>query len=181
MKKYISLCIFVFLFFTLNSTLDGKTDSVNLKFNVSGKFTKNLSLGDLKANLEVHELEFFDPVYKKIKHYKAFNIQDLLQFGFGNLWRSEAYTDIVFTALDGYEAISKISKLKETGGYITFLDMDVEGWEPIGRKKANPGPFYIVWTGKNQTTKNKYPWPWQLVSINIIQFDEQSPEKSPKD
>ena len=43
-----------------------------------------------------------------------------------------------------------------------------------------PGPFYIVWTGKNQTAKNSFPWPWQLASVNLVTFKDQFPKIIPK-
>ena len=55
---------------------------------------------------------------------------------------------MVFVALDGYKSVSEIAKLMQGGGYIAYKDLDTTaGWEPIGSKNANPGPFYLIWTG----------------------------------
>ena len=177
LKKY----YFFILFLTISShsISFGADLDVSLNFMISGKTVNKLTLKDLVDNIKVYDLEFYDPLYKKLKRYNGFTIQDVLTSGFNNQWKEKAYTEVSFTALDGYEAIAKISKMFENGGYITFEDRDVNGWEPIGRKKAYPGPFYLVWIGENQIPKNEYPWPWQLVSINIMSFEEQYPSLPP--
>ena len=74
-----------------------------------------------------------------------------------------------------------LAKLGEEGGWLAFRDLDVPsgGWEPVGHKKANPGPFFLVWTGELQSTENAYPWPWQLAAINLIRFEDQYPAVVP--
>ncbi|MGR3221102.1 MAG: c-type cytochrome [Candidatus Anammoxibacter sp.] len=176
---YLGIIAFVLV---LCSNLQAEKDRVSLKFMISGKPSAELMLEFMKKELKVHKLEFFDPIYGKQKHYMAFTIQDVLQSAFGNLWKKDDYTGISFKALDGYEAVSDISKMSENGGYITFADIDTEeGWELIGRGNDNPAPFYIVWTGKEQLTENEYPWPWQLDSINIMRFEDQYADLYPKD
>jgi mono/diheme cytochrome c family protein len=149
------------------------TQYPSLKFLISGVIVKDVDLKDLEGNIETHEIKFHDPMYKKEKSYKGFKVQDVLELGFGDEWKSSEFTDVVFEALDGYVSVSPVSKLKQSGGYIVFSDLDFEDWEPISIKEVTPGPFYLVWTGKEQTTANKYPWPWQLSSINLIRFEDQ--------
>jgi len=149
------------------------TQYPSLKFLISGVIVKDVGLKDLEGNIETHKIKFYDPIYEKEKKYRGFELRDVLQLGFGDEWKNSDYTDIAFEALDGYVAVSSISKLKEPGGYIVFSDLDFEQWEPISIKEVSPGPFYLVWTGKDQTTNNEYPWPWQLSSINLIKFEDQ--------
>jgi cytochrome c2 len=105
----------------------------------------------------------------------GFTVRDVLALGFGDELNNPDFTDIAFTALDGYESVSVLPKMKEKGGYIVFADLDSNNWEPIGRTDASPGPFYLVWTGKDQLPENEYPWPWQIASINIMRFPDQYP------
>ncbi len=149
------------------------TQYPSLKFLISRVIVKDVNLKDLEENIETHEIKFHDPMYKKEKSYKGFKVQDVLELGFGDEWKSSEFTDVVFEALDGYVSVSPVSKLKQSGGYIVFSDLDFEEWEQISIKEVTPGPFYLVWTGKDQTTANKYPWPWQLSSINLIKFEDQ--------
>lgn len=163
-----------------SSTQSDVDEEAVLKFEISGGFVKAYSLKELKEHLKTHRIEFVDPQYGKQKKYKAFSLQDVLNLGFGDKWESTEYTDVAFGALDGYTAITTILKLHETGGYIVYEDLDYENWEPVSIRQVNPGPFYLVWTGKDQTTANEYPWPWQLTSIDLIKFNSQYPEVVPK-
>ena len=176
MKKYLALILIIFVAVISYA----EEESPSLKFLVSGKVIEEVSLIELKDKLKIHKIEFSDPIYEKEKRYGGFELRDVLQFGFGDEWKSSEFTDVAFEALDGYVSVSSISKLKEAGGYIVFSDLDFEDWEPVSIKQVNPGPFYLVWTGKEQTMKNEYPWPWQLASINLINFEDQYPAVFPK-
>jgi cytochrome c2 len=155
-------------------------NSPELRFEVSGKAVKTLTLDALKAQLKSHKLNIKDPQYRKTKNYRAFALQDLLALGFGELWRARDYSEIAFRAVDGYEAVSGLDKMQEAGGFLVYEDLDVPGWEPVGREQANPGPFYLVWSGAQQTTQHAYPWPWQVASLNLVRFAEQYPAVYPQ-
>jgi len=176
MKTY--LAIMLILLFSISSKASEENPS--LKFLKSGELVKELSLSELKDKLTIHKIKFLDLLYQKQKSYKAFTLQDVVKLGFGEGLNNPEFTDVAYQALDGYVSVSSISKLKETGGYIVYEDLDFEDWEPISIKQVNPGPFYLVWTGKDQTTQNEYPWPWQLVSIDLIKFEDQYPAVFPK-
>jgi len=176
MKIYLALMLIM----SVSVLSEAEGENLSLKFLVSGKIVKEVSLSTLKDKLKTHEIEFYDPIYEKKKRYKGFDVRDVLQLGFGDEWKNSDYTDIAFEALDGYAPISAISKLRQSGGYVVFSDLDFEDWEPISIKQVNPGPFYLVWTGKNQTNNIEYPWPWQLSSINLIKFQDQYPAVYPK-
>lgn len=151
-----------------------------LNIMISGKKQSSVSLSDMKQELKQYKITFIDPYYEKEKKYLAFNLTDLLSLAYGKNWAKEQYSDITFRAYDGYESVAEISKLKNEGGYLVFRDLDFDDWEPISFTGAYPGPFYIVWTGKEQTAKNGFPWPWQLESINLVKFTDQFPKIVPK-
>ena len=168
----------LFAFLTLNTSYADDSSRINIL--ISGKQQKSISLKEMKEELSQHKIAFFDPQYSKEKNYRAFKLMDFLTLAYGSEWKSNDYTDISFKAYDGYDSISVISNLTQDGGYLVFKDLDFQNWEPIGYTKAYPGPFYIVWVNKNQTSQNGYPWPWQLESVNLITFAEQFPEVVPK-
>lgn len=131
-----------------------------LQLRVAGKTMAEFSLTELQAELESHKVGFLNLFVNKEKNYQAFVIRDVLDFAYGAQWTSDEYSDIAFIALDGYEAVSSLDKLKEDGGFLAFRDLDLEsGWEPLGYKKADPGPFFLFWTKEEQTTQHGYPWP----------------------
>jgi len=168
------------LFLVLACLYASAESQPSLKFLLSGKEVNETSLSKMKADLSVHKIELYDPSYGKTKRFEGFSVQDVLKLGFGNKLNNADYTDVAFTALDGYMGISTVSKIMEKGGYIAFTDRDNEGWEPVGRQETDPGPFYLVWTGKNQTTKEGYPWPWQIASVDLMRFRDQYPLVYPK-
>lgn len=177
-RTLISGLILVLLVFWLTPALTA-TDA-ELEFLVADTPLKEVSLARLQDSLESHRIRVLSSSIGKAKNYQAFALQDVLDFAYGPTWRSDLYSHIAFLALDGYEAVSESSVLQQPGGFLAFRDLDVEsGWEPIGRKQAHPGPFFLVWTGKTQTTANGYPWPWQLRAINLVKFEDQFPAVVP--
>ena len=71
------------------------------------------------------------------------------------------------------------TRLLEGGAHIAIEDVDVPGWEPIGPQKANPGPFYLVWTKPHQQSLETHPRPWQLAAIEIVRFEDAFPRTVP--
>lgn len=153
---------------------------VSLKFQISDKNISTVSLSELKELLPTHQIQFLSSYYHKEKKYLAFSIADVLNYAYQTEWKSKEFTDIAFTALDGYESVSSLGRLAQSGGYLAYKDLDVDtGWELVGRKQADPGPFFMVWTGSGQTTANAYPWPWQVKQLNLLRFEDQFPKVVP--
>ncbi len=152
----------------------------SLQFRIADEEIRRVDLETMKAALPTHRLDFFDHMYGKRKRYLAFALQDVLQMAYAEKWKPASFTDVAFQALDGYEAVAEVAKTVEEGGYLCFADLEVTDWEPISRKQASPGPFYLVWTGARQTPEHAYPWPWQLASISIVNFAEEYPQVYPR-
>ena len=164
----------------LSGTVNALAQNPTLRFAVAGQMISEISLTELTDTVTPVEIDFYNPLMSKKKRYLALPVTDVLDFVFKNQWRSGDYSDIAFTALDGYQAVSNLDSLKEPGGYLAFQDLDWEtGWEPVGRKLADPGPFFLVWTEKHQTTANAFPWPWQVAKIGILKFSDQYPAVVP--
>ncbi|PSW20872.1 cytochrome c [Photobacterium sanctipauli] len=155
--------------------------AVELGFYESGKKVQSYSLESLKKALPVHNVDIFDPQYNKNKQYQAFKLHDVLAYVYGDAWLQKLDTDVNFIALDGYQAVSDYKKVLDKGGYIVFKDRQYPGWEGIGRNKASPGPFYLVWDDKQKGPKKGYPWPYQLAKIDTVDFKQQYPAVYPHD
>ncbi len=83
-------------------------------------------------------------------------------------------------ALDGYEARVPSAKLAAGGAWLAFRDHDrAPGWEPVGHKAADPGPFFLVWDGA-RTPESGYPWPWQVVALDTARFEDLHPGLPPR-
>lgn len=167
------------LFLVLSAPL--RASEPRLEFLRSDRRVSVFTLSEIKALLKPAEVGLADPFYGgRPKRYAAFPLKALLDLGFGAGWREWPESEGTLRALDGYESFADAQRLAEEGGYVAFDDLDREGWEPIGHKKADPGPFYVFWTGKDQTMANAYPWPWQLSAIRLSRFEEQYGRVFPK-
>ena len=165
----------------LSGTVNALAQNPTLRFAVAGQVISDVSLTELTDTITPVEIHFYNPLMSKKKRYLALPVKDVLDVIFEDQWRGNDFSDISFTALDGYQAISNLDSLKEPGGYLAYEDLDWEtGWEPVGRKLADPGPFFLVWTEKHQTTANKFPWPWQVAEIGILRFSDQYPAVVPQ-
>ena len=161
-------------------SLQAAAQDATLRFSLSGQPVSELSVSEIGERVDAEEIQFYNYLMGREKSYRAFPVSDLLDSVYGDQWRSPDYSDVAFTALDGYEAVSELATLTQDGGYLAFEDLDWEtGWEPIGRKQSDPGPFFLVWTGGEQTTANAYPWPWQVARINVLRFADQYPAVVP--
>jgi len=156
-------------------------ESASLEFRVGGQRLGSIDLQQLQDRLESRHVKIFNYMMGKEKRYQGFRLRDVLDLAFGDRWRSDTYSDIAFTALDGYEAVSPLEKLREKGAFLVFRDLDTveEGWEPIGYKQANPGPFFLIWSGELQTTAEGYPWPWQIAQVDLLRFEQRYPAVVP--
>ncbi|PON14613.1 hypothetical protein C2W62_28175 [Candidatus Entotheonella serta] len=132
------------------SVCGATADNPTLEFGVSGHPDKTVSLSELKSQLVIERLDFMDPGYGKRKRYAAFKIQDVLAYAFGEQWQSGDWTEVVFTALDGYQAEARRDLMVQRGGFLAFEDLDVEdGWEPIHwTPTVEPGPVLSVVDGR---------------------------------
>ena len=63
---------------------------------------------------------------------------------------------------------------------LAFADADAADWEEMPKEKIRPGPFYLVWTGAEQTPQKGYPWPWQLMSVKSAIIEDEYPKAVPR-
>ena len=124
------------------------------------------------------------PRYQKLNTFnqqefcRVWKLIDLLKLGFEAALDDEDLSDAVFVALDGNTSSSTKAKLLEDGGDVVFEDFDsADDWELIGRQRASPGPFYLVWTEEHQSSD--YRLPWQLTSISLNTFEQRFPKVVP--
>lgn len=167
------------LFFVFSGASMAAEPAPHLSFVQAGGAAKTLDLAQMKARLPVSKLAIFDTEYGKPKRYRGFALAQVLALGFGADWQGNEYTEMVFSAQDGYASVSSLEKLSEPGGFVVFEDLDHPGWEPIGRNRANPGPFYLVWAKPGQSSAHEYPWPWQLAKIELVRFKDRYPAVYP--
>ena len=155
-----------------------------LEFRRDGKRVARLEFDQLVASCQVRTATIDDPYYGRRKSYRGCDLRQVLRAGFGTAVWEEKGRDVVLRALDGYAKPTSAARLGEPGAFLAFADAerahgDDPGWEPIDRRRVDPGPFYLVWTGKDQQDPRRYPWPYQLASIELVDFAKEWPHTLP--
>lgn len=156
-----------------------------LRFLRDGQLLGTIDRKAMAEACDAQRIEIDDPYYEKRMTYVGCPLREVLEKGFGSPAAKLAGEDFFLRALDGFVAAATGEKLLADGGFLTFADAervhgDDPGWQPIGRRQLDPGPFYVVWKGKGQVEAQGYPWPYQLVEIEIERYAEKYPKTLPQ-
>lgn len=130
-----------------------------------------LSRSALVAQIPPVTITQFDPYYAARKTYRALPLRAVLELGTGAPAAELARVEWILRASDGYAVPITGDKLLEDGAHIAIEDVEVPGWAPIGPKRANPGPYYLVWAKEGQLDLEDHPRPWQLATLEIAPFE----------
>lgn len=154
-----------------------------LRFVRDGKVVRTLERDAIRRACEVETVELDDPYYLRRKRFLACPLATVARLGFGDPVALVG-RDVLFRAADGYEKPAEGRRLGEAGGFVAFADADISSadgfrFEPIDRRQVDPAPFYVVWSGARQRQEDGYPWPYQLVEIAIVRFEDRFPHTVP--
>lgn len=151
----------------------------SLGFLRDGK-TRTIERAELARLCGVSRVSIEDPYYGGRRNYLACPLLRALREGFGITDAELARLDVIFRASDGYAKPSPGALLTEDGGWLAFTDadrgtLDAPAWDPIDRRQVDPAPFYVVWAGAAQRDTHRYPWPYQLVQIELTSLASTYP------
>jgi len=153
-----------------------------LRFLRDGKLLRTLTLAELRACCQPREVEVDDPYYGAPKRFRAFPLAAVLARGFDDS-KSEGFAaaELLLRARDGYTRTASGAQLAGVGAFLAFADVDHPSgaFFPIDRRQVDPAPFYLVWQGEGRTDTNLWPWPYQLVEIEIVDFAAKFPHVPP--
>jgi mono/diheme cytochrome c family protein len=156
-----------------------------LRFELDGRIVRRLDVATLRADCG-RRIEVEDPYYARRKAFLACPLRDVLVLAYGPALSRYAVRNFFLRARDGYVKPAVGERLLEEGGYLAFADAERShgeeiGWEPIDRQQVDPGPFYVIWSRPHQRDPHRYPWPYQLISIEIARFETEFPHTAPTD
>jgi mono/diheme cytochrome c family protein len=159
-------------------------DATQLRFVRDGRQVRTVDLAELTAACQVQTVTIDDPYYQRRKSFVACPLADVIRLGFGEPIDALRGESFVLRARDGYAKPASGARLAEPGAFLAFADAerrhgDDPGWEPIDRKQADPGPYYLVWANPSQADAHEYPWPYQLTSIEIASVQALYPHTVP--
>ncbi|HVP29527.1 MAG TPA: cytochrome c [Myxococcota bacterium] len=159
-----------------------------LTFLRDGRVVRTVDLETLRRSCG-ERVAIEDPYYRARKEYLACPLTAVLALGFAGTPPLAADDNVFFRAADGYAKSASGARLLEPGGFVAFADASLTTaapgqpldarWEPIDRRRVDPGPFYVVWREEAQRDPNRYPWPYQLVRIEIAPFEREYPHTVP--
>ena len=125
-------------------------------------------------------VEVDDPNYGARKRYRACPLADVLTFGLGAAPATLGDADVFIRAWDGYDKPASAAHLAEPGAWLAFGDADLSAtdfrWAPLGPKRIDPGPLYLVWEKPSQ---REYPWVWQIAEFEVEDFARKYPHVMP--
>ncbi len=153
--------------------------AATIAFRREGAEVRTLSLRELAEKVPPQVVTAYDPYYNREKRFRALPIAAVLAQGFAGQADRLVEAEFVLRAKDGYTVAMRGSRLLEGGGFLAFEDVEVPGWEPIGPQRANPAPFYFIWSRKEQASLETHPRPWQLAAIEIVRFEDAFPKTVP--
>ncbi|MCC6763806.1 MAG: cytochrome c [Deltaproteobacteria bacterium] len=159
--------------------------AATLSFERDGVVVKTLDRPALERACEPKTVALADPYYGRPKRFRACPLATVLRLGFGDLdAAARDGVEVFFRARDGYVKPASVARVREPGGWLAFADADRmrgddPGWEPIDRRQTDPGPYYVVWENPAAHDPHRYPWPYQLVAIELGSFAKRWPHIAP--
>jgi cytochrome c2 len=152
-----------------------------LSFKREGNEVGRRTLQEMLASIPPVVIEGWDPYYQKVRRFRAFPVEPILTAVYKSDEASLRTNHWLLRALDGFAVPVAGERLLEGGAHLAFEDLEHPGsWDPIGPQKANPGPFYLIWSKPTQASIEEYPRPWQLASFDIVTFEAAFPHTDPK-
>lgn len=140
-----------------------------------------LAAHEISALTPLKELHTFDEHYNRRKRFRAFALAPVLAKVFAG--RDLSTLALLLRASDGYVVPLSAKALIDGGAHVAIDDLDVPGFEPIGAKRANPGPYYLVWPDApdgSPRALSEFPRPYMLDAIAIATYESQFPKTVPK-
>jgi mono/diheme cytochrome c family protein len=156
-----------------------------LQFVRDGRVVSTLDLAAIRRVCHEQTVAIDDPYYGRRKSFRACPLAEVLQAGFGASPDTLRGDEFLLRARDGYTKPSTGAQLLEPSGFLAFADAErtpPDGppvWEPIDRRQADPGPYYLVWELSGDADPHRYPWPYQLARIEIASLASEYPHLVP--
>lgn len=133
----------------------------HITFAAPGETKKILSLQELTKEFPLQEIESEDPNYDALKMFFAIPLAPLLRKVFPSLDGAR----LLLQATDGYSVEVDAALLLSEDAFLALGDRAPGAFAPIGERKVNAGPSYVVWRGSKYTDDKRYPRPWSLSVI----------------
>lgn len=163
--------IVLFLIFFLASFVSlASQDGVEFTVKTGVARAQVWKLKELKKKLSIEEITVFNPEFQGTFTYKTFRLKDLLLLS--GVDAKSKVDELAFTCADGFSPTISYDKARELDLRVAFEEKK-GGWTKVshGKEKITPGPFYVI--GKQRESYDVFQWPFQVVSLETIEFRER--------
>jgi len=159
-----------------------------LSFRAADAPPRVVTLSALVAACGERAIEVDDPYHGRRMRYRAVPLVCALDQGFAARGgaRSLADASVLLRARDGYTRPAAGRALDAPNAFLAFGEPGLEDaasgrprFSPIDRRRVDPAPFYLVWTGAQRGDPHEQPWPYQLETIEIASFEAAFPHTVP--
>ncbi|MCH2110489.1 MAG: cytochrome c [Polyangiaceae bacterium] len=155
---------------------------------VSGEFlayreqtlVRRFSLPELIQGGHPESIETFDPYYERKKVFRALPLNRMLHRVLGLSPETKLKGVFEFVARDGYQVQLSAALVSDPDAFLAFIDEESGTWEPIGSRRADPAPLYMIWAGDNYRDVHKNPRPWAIAAMHWFPDGKDYPKLKPK-
>ena len=129
-----------------------------------GASVKVFSLSDLKRKTKLTEVTVFNHSIEKNVTYEGFWLESVLSAA--GIDPDPELDSIVFHCQDGYTTSLSAGEMGEKQWLVSFGEKG-DDWTllVVDGKTVSPAPWYVV--GTQPSSFEKFPWPYQVVSIMV--------------
>ncbi len=123
----------------------------------------------LAARLDVHTVTIDDPDYDAPVTFDGFALRDVLGLAGADTTHGD---ELVFGARDGYAPTVAYAAVQAHDAFVAFREHgNPDGFRPVRQGKAlvSPAPYFLVWR-EGAALGPDFPWPYQLVRMEVIDF-----------
>jgi mono/diheme cytochrome c family protein len=161
-----------------------RASAAEIRFLREGAVVKTMDVASLARSCGLETIEADDPGYGARKRYRACRMASVLTLGLGEPPKALGRADVFIRAWDGYDKPTSAEMLADPDAWIAFGDADLSRGDdlrfaPMGPKRLDPGPLYLVWTGASRPDAAARPWPWQIAEIEVEDFEKKYPHVAP--
>ena len=146
---------------------------------VAGK-SRAFSRAELEHALTSHTLTVDDPDHDQPVTYDAFALNDVLKLAGADPAHGD---ELVFGARDGYAPTVAHALLASHAAYVAYREHgQAQDWSPVKQGKAmvSPAPYFLLWA-EGKTLGAEFPWPYQLIRIEVVDFATKYAALYPRD
>jgi cytochrome c2 len=164
--------------------LAARARAADVRFVREGAEVRTVDVAAIMRACAPATVEVDDPNYGEHRRYRACRLADVFAFGFGEPPAALGGADVFIRAWDGYDRPTTAARLAEPGAWLAFGDAgrsagDELRWAPLGPKRIDPGPLYLVWERPAQRDRAEYPWVWQIAEFEVEDFQRKYPHVMP--